>query len=103
MGVAGQTPRGGGSAATPKITHVVTGLTEIAFPLEPNLQQMLIQNPTGAAIRYSYVLAGTGGSTDEWVELAPCTSRELSGINFSGTIYLLASAVSHTVHIEQWV
>lgn len=89
-------------ATSPSIVHVAVGTTEISHPLTGNVKKLLIQNTGPTDIKLSWVLGGTGSSTDEFIEIPSCASRDIGGIEFSGTIYLLAGA-SQTVYIEQWV
>lgn len=104
MGVSTQTARVRvQQATTPKINHVTVGTTEVSFVLESNLKILTIHNPGNEVIKYSWESGGTGASTDEFITLVAGSARGIDDIDFSGTIYLLASAASQTVEIEQWV
>ena len=88
---------------TPTVTHVdLAAAVEKAHPVTGTVSKLLIQNAGTADIRESYAINGTGGATDEYYIIPKGSSRFIEGIEFSGIIYMLATA-NQTVFIEQWV
>jgi hypothetical protein len=87
---------------TPTIYNVTTAATpgtETSQALTSGTKQFLIRVRGVANLQYSYVATQSGSN---FITVPPRSTRVVTDINFSGTIYFQVDKPSQVVEIEEW-